>query len=212
MTRRHVITAAGLLGRLDLDDPVHRHAAVEQAAQFTAVLALRWPADRADGHQRHVADAVCRAADDLAAATRLWRPSPARRSQRPRPLLPVLATLALHLARTGDTEPVLALLVLAVLAVLVIALADHVTGTGRPAPVRGEPGAHLRAAADHLRPYQRRTTTTPTASTTTSKNPAAQVVDVGRRLAASAARLIGRPVPGVDPRRDANPTRPGDRG
>ncbi|MEO6084492.1 MAG: hypothetical protein ABIQ18_15435, partial [Umezawaea sp.] len=186
MARRHVITATGLLDRLDLDDPVHIHVVVEQAAQFTAVLALRWPADQADEHQRQVADAVRRAADDLAAATRLWHPSPTRRSPRPRPLLPALATLALHLARTGDTELVLALLVLATLSVLVIALADHVTGTGQPAPVRGEPGAHLRAAADHLRPYQRRTTGAAAAATATAKNPTARVVDdLERRLAAA---------------------------
>lgn len=206
MARRQVITATGLLDRLDLDDPAHRHVVVKQAAQFTAVLALRWPADRADGHQRQVADAVRRAANDLAAATRLWRPSPTRRSPRPRPLLPVLATLALHVARTGDTELVLVLLVLAALAVLVIALADHVTGTEQPAPVRGEPGAHLRAA-DHLRPYQRRTIAIPISAITTEKNTAARVVSVERRLAAAQARFIGRPVPGVDPRRNAGPAR-----
>ncbi|WP_146175044.1 hypothetical protein [Umezawaea tangerina] len=81
MAQRHMITATGLLDCLDLDDPVHRHVAVEQAAQFTAVLELCWPADRADGHQRHVADAVRCAADDLAAATRLWHPC-RRRSPR----------------------------------------------------------------------------------------------------------------------------------
>ncbi|XVS64671.1 relaxase/mobilization nuclease domain-containing protein [Actinosynnema sp. CA-299493] len=198
----HVTTAAGLLDRLDLDDPAHRHVAVEQAAHFAAVLALRWPADPADEHQRRVADAVRRAADDLAAATRLWHPSPTCRPPRPRPLLPVLGKIAVRLARTGDAELVLALLVLAALAVLVIALADRITGTGEPRPPRGEPGAHLRAAADHLRPYQRRSTAAPAGSTAVRKDPAAKVVDdVEQRLAASRARLAGHPGPGVDPHR-----------
>ncbi|MFC6088227.1 relaxase/mobilization nuclease domain-containing protein [Saccharothrix lopnurensis] len=204
----HVTTAAGLLDHLDLDDPAHRHVAVEQAAQFAAVLALRWPADPADEHQRRVADAVRRAADDLAAATRLWHPSPTRRPPRTRPLLPVLAKIAVRLARTGDAELVLALLVLAALAVLVIALADRITGTGEPRPPRGEPGAYLRAAADHLRPYQRRGTTASAGAAAVWKDPAAKVIDdVERRLAASRARLAGRPVRGVDPRRRAGPTR-----
>ncbi|MFE2754018.1 relaxase/mobilization nuclease domain-containing protein [Actinosynnema sp. NPDC059335] len=208
MAGRHVTTAAGLMDRLDLNDPVHRHVAVEQAAQFTAVLALRWPADPADEHQRRVADAVRRAADDLAAATRLWRPSPTSRPPRPRPLLPTLARLALRLARTGDTDLAFTLLALAALAALVIALADRITETGESRPPRGEPGAHLRAATEHLRPYQRRTTTS-AASNTTAKNPAARVVEdaVERRLAASQVRLAGRPVPGVAPRRRAGPTR-----
>ncbi|KOX27111.1 hypothetical protein ADK67_14975 [Saccharothrix sp. NRRL B-16348] len=204
----HVTTAAGLLDRLDLDDPVHRHVAVEQAAQFAAVLALRWPADTADEHQRRVADAVRRAADDLAAATRLWHPEPVRRPPRPRLLLPVLAKIAVRLARTGDAELAFALLVLAALAVLVIALSDRVTGTGKLRPPRGEPGAYLRAAADHLRPYQHRSTTAQAGSTAVRKDPTAQQVDdVDRRLAASRARLAGRPVPGVDPRRRTGPAR-----
>ena len=194
LAKGQVLTAAGLLDRLDLDDPVHRHVAVEQAAQFAAVLALRWPVDPADENQRRVADAVRQAADDLAAATRLWHPSPVRRPARPRPLLPVLAKLALRLARTGSTDLALTLLVLAALAVLVIALSDRVTGTGEPAPPRGEPGAHLRAAAEHLRPYQRRTTDT-------------SVDDVERRLTASQARLVRRPVLGVDPRHRTGRTR-----
>lgn len=114
----------------------------------------------------------------------------------------------MRLTRTGDAELALDLLVLAALAVLVIALADRITGTGEPRPPRGEPCAHLRAAADHLRPYQRRGTTAPTGSTAARKDPAAKVVhQVERRLAESRARLTGRPVPGVDPRRGTGPTR-----
>ncbi|GAB2999441.1 relaxase/mobilization nuclease domain-containing protein [Saccharothrix stipae] len=204
MAKVLVITATGLLDRLDLDDPVHRHVAVEQAAQLTSVLALRWPADPADEHQQRVADAVRRAADDLAAATRLWHPSPTRRPPRPRPLLPVLAKLAVRLVRlvrlvrTGDAELALALLVLAALAMLVIALSDRITGTGEPRPPRGEPGAHLRAAADHLRPYRHRTTAAPAARL---------VDDVERRLDPSKARLSGRSVPEMGARRRAGPTR-----
>lgn len=130
------------LDTLDPGDVRAWNAAVDQAADLAAVLAVRFDNNGQGG--------VRAAADHLAAAARLGRPDRAPTSRSI--VLPTLMDLtrALAYARTTDATALLA--VLALVAVLVLVLAERQRHDQRP----GQSGAHLRAAARCLDPFRAR--------------------------------------------------------
>lgn len=136
------------LDRLHPDDRSAWHTAIDQAADFAAMLAVQVDPTNIHG----LREPLRAAATDLAAAARLSRPNPRSPTRRPRPIvLPTLLATTRMLARTNTPELAVALLVIAAFAALILALADRQRYDRKP----GQSGAHLRAAAYRLAPYQR---------------------------------------------------------
>jgi hypothetical protein len=147
MGQRRLQDALRDLDQIHPDDRDAWHATIDQAADFAAMLAVQ--VDPIHTHGLH--EPLRATAADLAAAARLSRPDPTAASRPHRPIvLPTLLSCAQLLARTKTPELAIALLVIAAFAALILALADRQRHDRKP----GQSGAHLRAAATHLAPYQ----------------------------------------------------------
>ncbi|HEU5472742.1 MAG TPA: hypothetical protein VFV67_19005 [Actinophytocola sp.] len=162
---RRVQEALRELSHLHPNDRSAWHAAIDQAADFAAMLSVQ--VDPTDTHG--LREPLRAAATDLAAAARLSRPNTRSPAGRPHPIvLPTLLAATRLLARTHAPELAVALLVIAAFAALVLALADRQRYDRKP----GQSGAHLRTAAARLAPYQPRTEPA-RPSTTTARQPKA---------------------------------------
>jgi hypothetical protein len=148
MGHRRVQDALRDLDQLHPDDRYAWHAAIDQTADFAALLAVQVDPTNTHG----LREPLQATAADLAAAARLSRPHPiAANRRRIRPIvLPTLLSAAQLLARTKTPELAIALLVIAAFAALILALADRQRHDRKP----GQSGAHLRAAADRLAQFQ----------------------------------------------------------
>lgn len=150
LSRNRLEEALHELDQLDPDDRRAWNAAIDQAADFAAILAVQ--VDPTDTHGLREPLRVI--ATDLAAAARLSRPDRRSTIRRPRPVvLPALLAATRLLARTNTPELAVALLVIAAFAALILAIADRQRYDRKP----GQSGAHLRAAATRLAPHRQRT-------------------------------------------------------